>query len=697
MKRLHIDIETYSPEPLMDAGVYRYAMHPDFQILLFAYAFDDNKVRIVDLAQGEHLPERVVQALTDPDVLKCAHNAAFERVCLSVYLWRTGSRADGYFLPPDNWFCTAVQASRCGLPMSLAEAGAALGLEQQKMKEGKALIRKFCVPRPAKAGGLVPDDGRNHPEDFPEDWKTFKAYCIRDVEVERQIDDALSWYKVTPFEQKLYAIDQRINDRGVMLDLPLVKNAVKMDIIYKARLNEEAMKLTGLTNPNSVTQLKAWLSEATGNEIESLTKKDLPDIKMATDDETVHRLLEIRAAMGKTSNAKYQAMLDCVCPDGRAHGLLQFYGSRTGRWAGRLVQLQNLPQNHLEGLEFARGLLATGDMDSIELCYGNVPDTLSQLIRTALIAAPGKTFAVCDFSAIEARVLAWLAGEEWVLDVFRKGGDIYCATATQMFHVPVEKHGQNKELRQKGKIAVLALGYGGGVGALDAMGGKRMGMSEADEKETVTRWRNANPHIVAFWSDVERAAMTAVLERRKVKMGLRMQADPESLAAREYMAGTAVRRYDIRRDELGNEAKGLEFFMHETTLCIQLPSGRRICYPDASITSNRFGGSSIKYHGINQQTKKWCWLETYGGKLTENITQAVARDCLAEMLYCLDQNYHPHEVPVVFHVHDEVIVETDAKTPHLDWVETEFGRPINWAPGLPLQGAGYVTPFYKKD
>ena len=693
MKLLYIDLETYSPEPIADSGLYRYAMHPDFQILLLAYAVDDEPVQCVDLAQGEQIPPVVWAGILNPDVLKVAHNAAFERVCLSVYSWRLGTVKEGVFFSAGDWFCTMVQASRCGLPMSLAEAGAALGLERQKMTEGKALIKKFCCPRPAKAGALIPDDGRNHPEDYPEEWATFKDYCVRDVDVERQIYKALAWHKVTPAERELYAIDQRINDRGVLLDLQLVRNAVRADAVTKARLNEEAMKLTGLSNPNSVSQLKAWISEVAGIQLDSLTKKDLPDIKAACRDPRVHRVLQIRAEMGKTSNAKYQAMLDCVCPDGRARGLLQFYGSRTGRWAGRLVQVQNLPQNHIPDLAFARRCLLDNDLEMLELGYGNVPDTLSQLIRTAFVAPEGKTLVVCDFSAIEARVLAWLAGEEWVLEVFRNGGDIYCATASQMFHKPVEKHGRNAELRQKGKIAVLALGYGGGVAALDAMGGQRQGMTEQEEKDTVTMWRNANPHIVRFWSDVDRSARTAVMERRTVTMGLRVQPDAGELQEREQVAGRAVRGYDVRHDESGRPCKGLEFSMKGTTLCIQLPSGRMICYPEAAITANRFGSESIKYRGVDQATNKWTWLETYGGKLVENITQAVARDCLAEILLRLDRL---PGLPVVFHVHDEDIVEAGSPDA-LKQVEAEFGRPIGWAPGLPLKGAGYETPFYMKD
>jgi len=697
MKTLHLDIETYSPESLPDAGLYRYAAHEDFRILLLAYAYNDEPVHVVDLAQGEEIPGAVWDGILNPTILKVAHNAAFERVCLSAHMWRMGILKKDVFLSAEDWFCTMVQASRCGLPLTLAGAGAALGLEQQKMTEGKALIKKFCCPRPVKAGGLIPDDGRNHPEDYPEDWKVFKDYNVRDVEVERKIYETLRWYPVTDEEQALYAVDQKINDRGVLLDLPLVKNAVRADVIQKARLNEEAMKLTGLSNPNSVSQIKQWIFDTTGISLETLTKKDLPDIKAATKDPRVHRLLQIRAEMGKTSNAKYQAMLDCVCPDGRVHGLLQFYGSRTGRWAGRLVQLQNLPQNHIPDLGFARQCLADNDIDMLELGYGNVSDTLSQLIRTAFVAPEGKTLAVCDFSAIEARVLAWLAGEEWVLDVFRAGGDIYCATASQMFHKPVEKHGRNAELRQKGKIAVLALGYGGGVSALDAMGGKRMGMTEQEEQDTVTKWREANPGIVRFWNDVDRSAKTAVVERRKVTMGLRVKATEEELQERRAMAGGTVREYSVRHDAEGRALRGLEFEMKGTTLCVRLPSGRLICYPEAAITTNRFGSESIKYKGIDQATNKWVWLETYGGKLTENITQAVARDCLADVIKRVETGFM--NVNIVFHVHDEIVAEVSAAHAEraLEIIQEAFSKVPSWAPGLPLKGAGYITDYYKKD
>ena len=658
MRDLHIDIETFSPEPIADTGLYKYAASEDFEILLVAYAWDDEPTQIIDLAQGETLPEWFIQALFDADIRKCAHNAALERVCFTMHLRRSGSLPGYAWLNPVQWHCTMVQCSRCGLPLSLAQAGAALGLEQQKMTEGKALIKLFCTPKAktSAAGLFGEDDGRNHPEDFPDKWETFKAYCIRDVDVERQIDKATSWYPVSDFEQELYAIDQRINDRGVLLDMDLVHNAVRAEAIHTARLNEEAMKLTGMDNPNSVPQLKRWLKEVAGIELDSLSKKELPDILKATDDPRVKRMLKIRAEMGKTSNKKYEAMQVVAGSDDRARGLMQFYGSRTGRWAGRLIQVQNLPQNHIPDLDFAHTCLKENDIEMIELGYGSVSDTLSQLIRTAFIAPKGKTLAVCDFSAIEARVLAWLAGESWVLDTFRQGGDIYCATASQMFHKPVEKHGLNSELRQKGKIAVLALGYGGAVAALDAMGGKRQGMTEQEEQDTVRKWRDANPNIVRFWTLVEKAATECDITKSTTHVG------------------------------------PLTFQMHDKTMTIQLPSGRLISYPDIGPSTNRFGSSSLRYHGLNQQTNKWCWIETYGGKLTENIVQATARDCLAHAMTLIDKA----SIPVVFHVHDEVVCEVPSED-YLNRIKWCFDHGPDWAPDLPLNGAGYCTPYYLKD
>ena len=688
MKRLHIDIETYSPEPIAKTGLYKYALHPDFRILLLAYAVDDDPVQIVDLACGEEIPKVVWNGLLNNTVTKVAHNATFERVCLSVYMWRLGVLKLGIFLSAEDWHCTMVQASRCGLPMSLKDAGAALGLEQQKMSEGRALIKLFCTPKPKKADGIFQEGDRNLPEDFPEEWATFKAYCIRDVEVEREIDRMTDWLTVPSWERELYAVDQKINDRGVLVDTDLAREACRIDAIVTARLTEEAMKLTGLDNPNSVSQLKDWLTAQLGIDVDTLSKKDLPEIRKATADPRIHRVLQIRSMLGKSSNAKYEAMLGCACEDDCVRGLLQFYGARTGRWAGRLVQLQNLPQNHIPDLAFARQALKDGDIEMLDLGFKSIPDTLSQLIRTAFIPRKGFTFAVCDFSAIEARVLAWLAGEEWVLDVFRNGGDIYCSTASKMFHKPVEKHGLNSDLRPKGKVAVLALGYGGGVSALDAMGGQKLGMTEQEEKDTVRMWRDANPHIVAFWKAVEDAALDVIQGFKKTaRLDIRVPISAEEYEARRAAAnGREVRNYSVRDSYL-------EFSMHNGWLVCRLPSGRKISWPEAQVTVNRFGGQSVRYKGVNQKTNKWGWLETFGGKLVENITQAVARDCLAHVLLQLSREPY---IRVVFHVHDEVVCEVLGEDA-LTRIEEYFSNGPEWAEGLPLKGAGYTGPFYFKD
>lgn len=649
-RRLHIDIETYSGESLADCGVHRYAEHPDFQILLFAYAFDEAPVTVVDLAQGATLPAPVLRALTDPTVVKVAHNATFERTCIGRML--------GKELDPLQWECTMAQCARCGLPLSLGEAAKALGLEAQKMTEGKKLIKQFCLPHEAT---LLGGSERVLPTDDLKGWQTFKDYCRMDVEVERELDKALAWLDPTQDEKALYALDQRINDRGVLVDMQLVDNAVRMDTIYKARLNVEAQQITGLSNPNSATQLREWLGERTGLQLDTLRKADLPDIKGSTEDEDVHRVLQIRAEMAKTSNKKYEAMQKTVCRDSRVRGLLQYHGTRTGRWAGRLVQMQNLPQNHISDLGLARELLRDGDMDAMSLCYGNVPDTLSQLIRTAFVAPDGETFAVCDFSAIEARVLAWLAGEEWVLEVFRGHGKIYEATAAQMYGCSVEEISKTDPRRQKGKIAVLALGYQGGTGALAAMGGERMGLSAEDMAGIVRDWRKANPHIVKCWANIETAAQRCVT------------------------TGIDQKVYGLvfhRRQEDG-------------TMTIQLPSGRLLCYRSMTTGTNRFGNGSLKYRGVNSTTNQWGWIETYGGKLTENIVQAIARDCLAYTLLALDRNGYP----TVFHVHDEVVCEVPKQEgpEALKKIQKIFADVPDWAEGLPLKGAGYVTDYYLKD
>lgn len=651
-KVLSVDIETFSSNDIAGCGVYKYAEAEDFTILLFAYSCDYGQVEIIDFASGEKLPERIYNALTDPTVLKTAFNATFERVCISKYF--------GLHLTSDQWECTMVRSAMLGLPLSLATVGKVLRLEDQKMDEGKALIRYFSLPcKPTKTNGMRT---RNLPEHAPDKWEVFKKYCKRDVEVENAIRQKTSAFTIPPFEKELYDIDQRINDRGVMLDMEMVGNAIRMSLVYNGRLTAEAAELTGLDNPNSVAQLKAWLEQETGSEVKSLNKKDMPEVIKTADANHVKRLLSIRQELGKTSVKKYNAMAKAVCEDDRARGLTQFYGaSRTGRWSGRIIQLQNLPQNHIEDLDFARSLVKRGDLDMLELCYGNVPDTLSQLIRTAIVAKPGHTFIVSDFSAIEARVIAWLAGEAWRLEVFRTHGKIYEASASMMFHVPVESITKTDPRRQKGKIAELALGYQGGVGAMKTMGGEKMGLSESEMKDIVTHWRNANPTIVSLWDEVQAAAMKAI-------------------------SGSDV---VIR--------KGVRFRYELGAMTIELPSGRKLFYPRARVEMReKFGRKSktIIYEGQNQTTKKWEDQETYGGKLVENIVQGIARDCLAVTMARLEKMKYP----IVFHVHDEVILEVpDDGTKTLSEVCDVFKKTIIWAEGLPLKGDGYITNYYKKD
>lgn len=647
MRELGIDIETYSSYDLKTCGVYRYVEAPDWAILLFAYAVDGGPVQCVDLASGESLPEDVRAALTDPAVTKTAYNATFERVNLGKYL---GQRLD-----PAQWRCTMVRAARLGLPLPLGQCGEVLRLEAGKMKEGAALIRYFSLPG---------KNGRHFPTDAPERWATFKAYNIRDVEVEQAILAKVRRLEVPAFDDQLYIADQEINDRGVLIDRQLVENAERFDTEYKAQLAHQAKTLTGLDNPNSPAQLKRYLQETTGSEVETLNKKVLADLKdQLTEYPDAQELIELRQDMAKTSSKKYTAMLKCVCSDGRIHGLLQFYGAaRTGRWAGRLVQVQNLPQNHLASLDYARSLVKRGDLDEFTDNYSNPTHVLSELIRTAFVAAPGHVFHVCDFSAIEARVIAWLAGENWVLDVFREGGDIYCRTASKMFGVPVEKHGANAELRQKGKIAVLALGYGGGVSALEAMGGARLGLSEDEEKEIVQLWRKSNQNITQLWQTLEAAAIKAI------------------------QTGESVR---VNRGIVVGRQWGM--------LTITLPSGRTLCYPRVSIGIERNDGwrgdhEIIEYEGTNQTTKKWGKIRTYGGKLTENVVQAIARDILGVVIL----RAREAGLPVVFHIHDEIIVEA-APGQTLQQVEALFSKPITWCSDLPLKGAGYTTPYYLKD
>ena len=650
MKELGIDIETYSSNDLAECGVYKYVEAEDFTILLFAYSVDGSPVQCVDFALGEDLPPEVRAALTDEAVVKTAFSATFERICIGKYY--------GYAdrLDPKQWRCTMVRAARMGLPLSLAQCGEVLRLEQGKMKEGKLLIRYFSVP--GKGGK------RHLPSDDMERWETFKRYNIRDVEVEQEILRKVRRLEVPEFDEELYTADQEINDRGVLIDRVLVEAAARFDEEYKAELLRQAQELTGMENPNSPAQIKEYIHKATGIAVRSLNKKSLDDLEeQLTYWPKARKVLALRREMGKTSNMKYKAMLKCVCSDGRIHGLLQFYGAaRTGRWAGRLVQVQNLPQNHLESLDYARGLVKAGDLEEFEMNYGNVTQVLSELIRTAFVAKDGCTFHVCDFSAIEARVIAWMAGEQWVLDVFRSGGDIYCATASQMFGVPVEKHGKNAGLRQKGKVAVLALGYGGGVSALEAMGGKRLGLTEDEEKEIVKLWRKSNPHIVRMWEIIEKAAITAIETGKTIPV---------------HRGAQIGRKYGM--------------------LTITLPSGRTLCYPRASVGVEYDDGwrgdhPIIEYEGTNQLTKKWGKIRTYGGKLTENIVQAVARDILGIVIL----RAKAAGLNVVFHIHDEIIVEARNGQTLAD-VEQLFSNPINWCRDLPLKGAGYTTPYYLKD
>ena len=602
MKKLSIDIETFSDIDLIKCGVYKYADSPAFEILLFAYSIDDGEINIIDLVNGEELPEEIAEAIKSDTVIKTAFNAQFERVCLSKHL--------GILLDPSSWYCTAVQAAELSLPSSLADVGAALGLERQKMTEGKELIKYFCVScKPTKSNG---GRTRNMPGDAPEKWALFKEYCKRDVDVERQIAKKLEMYPISESEHRLYVLDQRINDRGVLVDLELARQAVKLNSIQTAVATEQAYTLTGLENPNSVAQLKAWLTE-NGVEIESLSKKAVAALADETDGD-IQEMLHLRLLMSKTSVKKYEAVMRSVCRDNRVRGMMRFCGaSRTGRWSGNILQPQSLPQNHLPDLTLARDIVKDGDFEMLNMTFGNVPNALSELIRTVLIPKPNHRFIVADFSAIEARVLSWLAGEQWRLDTFRNGGDI---SASQMFRVPVEKHGVNGHLRQKGKISELACGYGGSVGALKNMGAVEMGVPEDELQGLINDWRNANPHIVKLWTEVGNTAMKAIKEKTIVSLGK------------------------------------LVFMYERGILFIRLPSGRRLSYIKPRIGTNRFGGDSITYMGVGA-SKKWERLETFGGKLVENIVQAIARDLLASaMMNVANAGYN-----IVFHVHDEIIAE----------------------------------------
>ena len=660
IKTLSIDLETRSGADISKAGLYRYAEDPDFDVLLFGVSVNHGPVEVYDLANNDTIPEEILAALSDNNVTKFAYNASFERICLSEWLKRYhpehfksyGTEGDPVqeYLDPAGWKCTLVWAAYNGLPLGLDRVGAVLGFEEQKLKEGKELIKYFCCPcKPTKANG-----GRtwNLPYHAPEKWELFKKYNARDVQVELQIQERLSKYPVPDSLWEEYHLDQQINDRGIMVDQEMVSQALRIDEISKCSLTARLQQITGLSNPNSVMQMKDYLAE-NGLETESLGKKDVKAL-IQTASEDLTEVLELRLQLAKSSVRKYEAMQNCVCFDGRCHGLYQFYGAnRTGRWAGRLIQLQNLPQNHMPDLEQARDLVKQGDFDMLDMLYDSVPGVLSELIRTAFVPRPGYKFIVSDFSAIEARVLSHLAGEKWRAEVFRTGGDIYCASASQMFKVPVEKHGQNSHLRQKGKIAELALGYGGSVGALKAMGAIEMGLSEEELQPLVTMWRESNPHIVRYWWDVDEAVKETIQKHAETKVG------------------------------------NVSFIARNGMLFINLPSGRRLAYVKPRIGENQFGGESVTYMGIDTN-KKWSRIESYGPKFVENIVQAISRDILAYAMKTLS------DCSIVGHVHDELIIECSPDV-SLEAICEQMGRTPPWLPGIELRADGYQCPFYQKQ
>ena len=657
---LSLDIETYSDVDLNKCGVYKYAQSPAFEIILLGVSVNGGEVKVYDLAQGETVPMEIVKALTDDNVLKWAHNNAFERVCLSLWLQRhypevfksysTLEDTVGDYLDPTSWRCSMVWSAYMGLPLSLAGAGAVLGLSEQKMKEGKELIRYFCMPCTAtKANG---GRTRNLPEHDMEKWEIFKSYNKRDVEVEMAIQERLRKYPVPDFVWEEYRLDQEINDRGIALDMQLVENAIRFDEESKAVLSEKMQELTNLDNPNSVQQMKRWLSD-NGLEMGSLGKKDV-EAALKTAPEPLRTVLSLRQQLAKSSVKKYQAMANAVCSDGRARGMFMFYGAnRTGRFSGRIIQLQNLRQNHMPDLEQARGLVRCGNYEAMELLYDDIPDTLSQLVRTAFVPRPGMKFIVSDFSAIEARVIAWLAGEKWVQETFERGDDLYCATASRMFHVPVEKHGINGHLRQKGKQATLSCSYGGSIGALKAMSALEAGMQEDELQPLVNAWRDANPNIVRLWWDVDRCVKECI------------------------------------KKKVSTETHGIRFFCQSGMLFIRLPSGRRLSYVKPRIGVNRFGGESVTYEGVGS-TRKWERLESYGPKFVENIVQAISRDILTYAMRTLSFCF------ICGHVHDELIIEC-SKDVSLSSVCELMGKTPPWAPGLLLLADGYECEFYKKE
>ena len=649
MRYLSIDIETYSDNDLIKGGVYKYVDTPNFEILLFGYAFDDEEVKIVDLKSGEKLPKKVLDALNDSTIIKTAYNANFERTCITKHF--------GIDLNYESWICTMVWGLSIGLPSGLDNIAKILNLGEQKDSKGKNLIKYFSIPcRPTKVnGGRL----RNLPEHELEKWKLFKEYCIQDVEVERDLRKYLSRFKMPRAEKKLWLLDQKINDNGVKVDVEFIKKVIEADTINTDKNNKRLKEITKLDNPNSLTQLKGWLSSKLGYEVESVTKDSIPSIEASTDDKEVLEVLKLRKENSKTSVKKYEAMLNCVCSDDKVRGLLQFYGaSRTGRWAGRLVQVQNLPQNHLKNIEEVREDFKCYDFNFLDLVYANIPQILSELVRTAFIPSEDCRFIVSDFSAIEARVIAYLAGESWRLEVFKTHGKIYEASASKMFNIPIEDIKKGSELRQKGKIAELALGYGGGVGALTSMGALKMGLAEDELQPLVDAWRGSNTNIKKFWYDCERACKKA------------------------------IKNYEITTLD-----SGITFYMQGSNLCIQLPSKRSLYYNSAEISINDFGGECVTYMSMNQTTKKWERLETFGGKIVENIVQAYARDCLAESLRRLDKLGYK----IVFHVHDEVVLDVPVGVSSSEEVAKIMSEPISWAKGLPLNADAYECSFYMKD
>lgn len=649
MRTLSIDIETFSSVSLTESGVYAYSEAPDFSILLLAYAFDNEEVKVIDLAQGEELPVLIKKALICDDVIKTAYNANFERTCLASYL--------GIPMPPGQWRCTAVHASSLGLPGNLKGTCEALGLEEDKTKNktGKVLIQYFSIPcRPTQKNG---ERTRNLPAHDLEKWELYKEYCKQDVVAERAIKEKISLFPMTESEQKLWELDQKINDRGILVDLEMVETIIAYDQTYQAELLKEAKAITKLSNPNSVAQLKNWLREE-GINPTGLDKAKVAELTQITTG-NIQRVLELRQAMSKTSTKKYEAMSRSVCEDNRIRGTLQFYGAnRTGRWSGRLVQVHNLPQNKIPDIALARELVKEGDFETLEILFGETPFVLSQLVRTAFIPSKGCRFIISDFSAIEARVIAWIAGEQWRLDVFNSHGKIYEASASKMFKVPIDEIDKGSPLRQKGKVAELACGYQGGVGALKSMGATEMGLKGSELQGLIDDWRAANPQIVKLWGICERAARTAIRDKKLVRIN-----------------------------------QGVTFSYEQGILFIKLPSGRKLAYYNASLTTNSNGMNSITYSGVEQKTKMWGRLDTYGGKLVENIVQAIARDCLAEAVKRIDEAGYT----IVMHVHDEVILDVPISLDVEAYVTEIMSNPIEWAPGLPLKGDTYSSGFYRKD